>query len=181
MKEEQGSWGTNGARNTDSPPEDVSCDDDPDFTDGPSKKKKYTYRKEVQRNYRERIKIKKADVEAALDETRQELRVLATNNRYLQDNQQALELLNIEGAQLANILSNTEAQAALSKKAALPPSADLYQLAESLLEYIFTGGRVDAEQIRYYVLMPPSVLIKTEAMFLNKLDSLMAEVIKDFL
>jgi hypothetical protein len=184
MKEEQGSWGTSNERNfnyVDSPRQEDSDEDDPDFTDQPNRKKKYTYRKEVQRSYRQRVKSKKADIEAAVETTRQELEALAASNRYLQDNQQALELLNIEGAQLANTLSTMQAKSALNKNIAALPVENLFKVAEALLEDVFSGEAVlSDDQVRLYISLPAPVLVKTEADFISRLDSLMAEVRRFF-
>jgi hypothetical protein len=182
MKEDQASWGTYPGvnythYNGNSPRPKLSDDDDPDFTDQPNKKKKYTYRKEVQRSYRARVKNKKADVETALQGTKVELEALIASNRYLQDNQQALELLNIEGAHLSNTLLNMQAQTDLTKNINALPSANLFEVANTMLNFLFTGGETfPDEHLKFYMTLPAPVLVKSEANFINRLDSLMAEV-----
>jgi hypothetical protein len=176
MKEEQGSWGTNPLINNNSPREEESEDDDPDFEEQRTSKKKYTYRKEVQRSYRQRVKSKKADIEAAVEGTAKELEALAASNRYLQDNQQALELLNIEGAHLSNSLRNMQAKSDLAKQLGKAPATDPDQIANNLLESAFSeSNEYEDEQIQYYMTLPAPILIKTEALFIQRLDSLMGE------
>jgi hypothetical protein len=181
MKDEQGSWGTQTLgpeyRCQDSPRQDVSDNDDPDFTDEPTKKKKYTYRKEVQRSYRQRVKNKHADVKAALEETRRQWDAVAASNRYLQDNEHALELLNTEGADLLNILMNTQSKKALAENITALPAEDLVQVADSLLDVTFNGvGMIPEDQLKFYFESPKALLIKVETGFMDRVDSLMAEV-----
>ncbi|KAH7623981.1 hypothetical protein Ndes2526B_g01234 [Nannochloris sp. 'desiccata'] len=174
-KEERGSWGTN-IHFPDSPHQELSDNDDPDFTDQPNKKKKYAYRKEVQRSYRQRVKNKKADVETALEETKRQWDAVAASNRYLQENEHALELLNIEGAHLLNTLTNVQAQRALAKNITALPADDPIQVVDSLLDTCFSGGKMLIEdQINLYASLPRTVLMKIEADFINRVDSLMAE------
>jgi hypothetical protein len=178
MRGEQRSWEVNPDGLFDSPELSAGLSEDtaPQFEDQPNNKKKYVYRKEVQKSYRQRVKSKHADIEAAVAASSQELHGLVSSNRYLNDNKQGLELLNIEGVHLYNALRNMAAKSVLAKQPGRDFSAaDPDKIAHHLLDLVFSDGKFEDEQLKYYITLPSPVLIKTEADFIKRLDLLMGE------
>jgi hypothetical protein len=137
-----------------------------EYSDQPNKKKKHFYRKEAQQSYRQRVKSKRADIEAALEQSKQEIETLVLNNRQLKENHHALELLKVEADHLFDHI--LKAQRTL-------PADDPYQAGDNLLEIFYSGTVATDDHVRHFMALPPPVSAKIEIDHIHRLAVLMAE------
>lgn len=150
-------------------------EEDRELSGNSGSKKKYVYRRDVQRRYRERLKQKRQVTEVGLERTRRSIALVTSSNRSLREIQNALELLNDDGCRLLSILSVAQAQQVVS--AANMPPPDPFDAADYFIQLAFSGETTTFDEMlmKKYTSFPLSILQRKEQDFMNRLQGLMNE------
>ncbi len=147
--------------------------DNPEAARVPGTKKRPLLRKEIQRRYRERQKLKRELESGSATQIDGEMALLVAENSKLQETRLAL----LASLHQANIITEFLESCRLSNTAAFPFSPNNpIEVADALFNNALFGYEPSEYLIRTYADLPPSLLIERDKNnFPMVLDTLMAE------
>lgn len=152
-------------------------DDDRELSGNSGSKKKYVYRRDVQRRYRERLKQKRQVTEVGLEQTQRNIALVTSSNVSLREIHNALKLLDDDGCRLLSILSAAQAQQVLGGPNSRLASEDPFDTADYFFQVAFSGNTTDFDDMlmKKYTSFPLHILRKKEQDFLDRLQGLMSD------